>query len=727
MKEIKYYRDVILGSYSQVFLSSHPGFGAVLLIASLMDPYPGIGGLLGVIFSAIFAKWFGLNPGNIKSGTYGFNALLVGMLLGSLYIFNLPFFLILVLITFLTLLITVWLASVMAPGKLPFLSLPFILGAWILVLSLRSFGAMHLSERGIYTINDLWYYGGPTLVGFYENINALHFPLKFDIYLKSLGAIFFQYNFLAGILIASGLLFFSRIAFTLSLVGFYTGYLFFYYLNGNLSEMDYSFIGFNFILSAIAIGGFFLVPSIRSYLIVILTTPVIAILISGLGKIMEPFQLPLYSLPFSLVVILIISLLNNRYYFNKLHLVTDQHASPEKNLYAFHNNSERFKNHSYYHIDLPFFGEWKVSQGHEGNITHKNDWRFAWDFVVTGDTSKTFKLPGKSVDDFFCYNLPVLAPASGYITTIIDGLDDNNIGDVDIEHNWGNGIVIKHTDGLFTKISHLKKGSFKFRVGDYINKGEVLATCGNSGRSPEPHIHFQVQTLPFIGATTFKYPLSYYTTRKNEQIDFHSFSYPVEGETVSRVRITPLIYNAFHFIPGMKFNLNISENGIDRDQISWEVFTNSFNQSYIFCHATKSIAYFVNNQTLHYFTSFSGDRNSLLYYFYLGSYKVLLGYYSQLSIKDILPVDGFFRGTTKFFHDFIAPFKIFLGTEFSSKYVFIDEELNPQHIKMESRATARIGSRINRDINFEFILERDQITEFIVKEKGKCVKASLSV
>ena len=70
----------------------------------------------------------------------------------------------------------------------------------------------------------------------------------------------------------------------------------------------------------------------------------------------------------------------------------------------------------------------------------------------------------------------------------------NNIGDVNLGDNWGNTIIIKHGDYLFSKISHIKEGSFKVRVGDYVKKGDVLAVCGNSGRSPEPHLHFQLQS-----------------------------------------------------------------------------------------------------------------------------------------------------------------------------------------------------------------------------------------
>lgn len=61
------------------------------------------------------------------------------------------------------------------------------------------------------------------------------------------------------------------------------------------------------------------------------------------------------------------------------------------------------------------------------------------------------------------------------------------------------------------------KDSFGVFIGQYVTKGTYLATCGNSGRSPEPHIHFQLQTIPTIGAQTLEYPISYFIERNGRE------------------------------------------------------------------------------------------------------------------------------------------------------------------------------------------------------------------
>ncbi|MCX6182191.1 MAG: urea transporter [Bacteroidetes bacterium] len=717
----KLYIDSIVNSYAQIFFSNHKWFAYLLLIASFIDPYLGVSGLIAAAASVFFAKWMGFNKENIHTGMYSYNSILVGFTIAVFYKMSLPFFGLLLLASLLTMLLSVCLSTFFGAYRIPFLSLPFIFGVWAILQSVgdHGFKAVELSERGIFTINEYYSFWGPEMGEFMADLSKIKFPLLIDVYLKSLGAIFFQNNLLTGILIAVGLIIYSRIAFTLSVLGFLTGYFFVQYFHGNLTELEYSYIGFNYILTSVALGGFFMVPSWRSYVLVMVSSALIALSISALGKFFFVHGLPIYSLPFSIVVMLMIYALNNRYSLNGLNMVQYQLYSPEKNLYTFKNRLERFKNDTYFHIHLPYFGEWFVSQAHEGKITHKEDWRFAFDFVIADETQKTFKSPGEQVTDFYCYNLPVLSPAAGYVVTLVDGIEDNAIGDVNLGENWGNAIVIKHGDFLYSKITHIKQGSFKVKLGDYVKKGDVLASCGNSGRSPEPHIHFQMQSTPFVGAKTLKYPIAYYVSKLNGNFKFHSFDYPLEGQTVFRINTTSLLKNNFDFVPGMTMDFIVDSNG-DKSNVKWEVFVDAANQAYIYCHKTQSVAYFINNETLHYFTDFKGDKKSLLYYFYLGAHKILLGYYDQLEVNDVLPIDGFFTGFAKVVQDFAAPFGIYLKTQYTSKFVEIDDHMSPSKIKISSTAMVKIGSSVRRQIDFDFVLNHSKNFTMTINEGKLC-------
>ncbi|MCK7534437.1 MAG: hypothetical protein MZV63_27165 [Marinilabiliales bacterium] len=54
--------------------------------------------------------------------------------------------------------------------------------------------------------------------------------------------------------------------------------------------------------------------------------------------------------------------------------------------------------------------------------------------------------------------------------------------------------------------------------------------------------------------------------------------------------------------------------------------------------------YFVNEGDIFYFTHFEGDKHSLLYHFYLGSYKVIYGFYRGLEDEDHYPVNVLLKG-----------------------------------------------------------------------------------
>ncbi|WP_445997000.1 peptidoglycan DD-metalloendopeptidase family protein [Okibacterium fritillariae] len=57
----------------------------------------------------------------------------------------------------------------------------------------------------------------------------------------------------------------------------------------------------------------------------------------------------------------------------------------------------------------------------------------------------------------------------------------------------GNHVVLRLDDGTFFTYGHLQRGSVRVNVGDRMRAGDVLAACGNSGNSSEPHLHVQRQ------------------------------------------------------------------------------------------------------------------------------------------------------------------------------------------------------------------------------------------
>jgi len=709
----------ILNSYSQVFFSVNKFFAVIILLVTFIDIGAGIAGLLAVITSIFTGYILGFDKDHIRKGYYGFNTLLVGLGLGIWFQPGILFYTVVIFASIFTFFVCLTLQGVIGKYALPYLSLPFLFGIWASMLAAREFQALGISDRGIYTLNDLYAIGGNTLIEIYNYWNNLDISRSLRVYFLSLAAIFFQYNLLAGIAIAAGLLIYSRIGFSLSLIGFYSAYIFYQIIGANITEVTYSYIGFNYILTSIAIGGFYIIPGRNSYLWVVLIIPIVAMLTISLSSVLAVFQLPVYSLPFNIAVLLFLYALKFRTSGHKgLSEVILQQNSPESNLYQYKNEAGRFGSHHLTRIQLPFYGTWTVSQAHNGEYTHQKEWRHAWDFVIIDDDNKQYKNRGNNLSDYYCYDKAVLSPAGGIIEELIDEIDDNLPGDVNLRQNWGNTIVIKHHDFLFSKLSHLKPGSVKVSKGDHVKQGQVLASAGNSGRSPYPHLHFQLQSTPHIGSKTLDYPISYYILHKNDGYEFRSFSRPQKNDNVSAIKSNRLLTRSFDLIPGQELKFSVEEDDQTRG-LTWEVKTSIYNQSFLYCRDTGSKAYFVNDGHVFYFTHFEGKRFSLLYSFYLAAFKIQKGYYDQLIITDYFPLNRTFNWKSLFFQDFFAPFFLFLKAAYKIKYVNIDNDISPSEIILESECEKFLFGIKTSTLQFSLTLDTKGIKKFSVKHKNK--------
>ncbi|MBF0378400.1 MAG: M23 family metallopeptidase [Desulfamplus sp.] len=100
--------------------------------------------------------------------------------------------------------------------------------------------------------------------------------------------------------------------------------------------------------------------------------------------------------------------------------------------------------------------------------THYGNLRFAYDFGMPIGTT-------------------IIAVRAGTVVFVRDNFTDNDHG-----KNQGNAIVILHEDGTYSLYAHITNKGSKVRVGQVVKQGETIALSGNSGETPTPHLHFQL-------------------------------------------------------------------------------------------------------------------------------------------------------------------------------------------------------------------------------------------
>ncbi len=671
---LKRLKDIILpavfNSYAVIFFFNDRLFAIILLVVTLFNPLAGISGLIAVVAAVIIADRLGFNEVLLKQGVFSFNALLAGIGLGTLYEPSFVFFALLLMSSMLSLIISVVLNRFLGKYLLPFLSIPFVITIWIIMLPSVQFSNLGLTQRNVFWINEMYAAGGKTLLDLFQTIDNMPLNNLVVIYLRSLSSIIFQDNLLTGIILALAIFITSKITFLLTVIGFISAYLFAHFLGAEMASFSFYNIGANYILFAIAVGGFFTIPSVYSYFWTVLLIPLLSVVILFLRNLTGTNDLPLFSLPFSLLTISIVSFLGMRARTGKLKITPIQHFSPEINLYTFENETDRLTGYRYFPLHLPFWGEWTISQGYNGKYTHLGEWQNALDMILIDEGEKNHRISPYQNENYYCYNKPVIAPADGIIAEIADNIEDNEPGKVNTAQNWGNSIIIKHIEGVYTQFSHLKAGSIKKKKGDFVSRGEMLALVGNSGRSPEPHLHFQVQATPLLGSKTIPYPFAYYFLKKGDKKVLKSYSVPSENDQIMNIDNDPMIRKAYDFQPGMIIKFRYSVNNSAEKETKWEVFTDSYNNKYFYCSGTRSYAYFVNDGTMFYFTAFYGDRKSLLFYFYLASYKVLLGNYPDFEINDFFPLNTIHKNSiVLLLHDFAAPFYQYYKMLYSNKII----------------------------------------------------------
>lgn len=89
--------------------------------------------------------------------------------------------------------------------------------------------------------------------------------------------------------------------------------------------------------------------------------------------------------------------------------------------------------------------------------------------------------------------------------TAVHAAADGTVVTVSSGGSYGQQIVIRHSDKLYTQYAHLSR--FSVSSGDTVRAGQEIGFSGNTGNSTGPHLHFEVRTGPKYGTDINPLPL----------------------------------------------------------------------------------------------------------------------------------------------------------------------------------------------------------------------------
>lgn len=542
----------VLRAYATILFLNHPISGLIILLATLLIPNLGLSGLIAAVTGIVIARF--LNFPQIASGMHIYNSLLVGLSLGAFFKLDHYLLMLIILGAALAVLLTVALANILwRHSELPILSLPFVIVAMTMAFAARSYQSLEY----FIPVNNL-----PVAI-----INS-----DIDTYFSATGAIYFMANPLVGLILFLIIIFHSRYLALLSISGYAIGSFLLTHLTGNIYPNLVAWSGFNFSLTAMAIGGIFTIPGVYSFVMAMIAAALAALVTTAMQNLLLGYGLPVMAFPFLLTTLTVLAALRQRLGLSEPYLAPLP-ALPEINYERA--RLAKVRNGEVGSIPLlaPFYGEWNIYQGFNGEHTHKPPWQYALDFYIV-EYDKSYADEGENLEDYFCFGLPVLSPAYGTIIRAYDQFVDNAPGEMDVTNNWGNFILIQLDTGDHVLLAHLKQHSIKVKEKERVEPGMVIAACGNSGRSPQPHLHLQTQRSAELGSATIPFHLASIVikTKENEPC-YQVVCRPVKGDQIQPAANHDKLARNLHMPVGRKlcYSIESSEDKIKERQFHVEV------------------------------------------------------------------------------------------------------------------------------------------------------------
>jgi urea transporter len=289
--------DLNLRGIGQVMFQDNPLSGLLFFVAIAWGsftagmPQVALGGLLAVLAGTLTAQWLRVDAAGLTAGLYGYNAYLVGLALGTFLAVSPLWWIYVGLGGAVSVIATLATANVFKTWGVAALTAPFVLTAWLLLLSAYAFSAIEGT-------------GLPMGAGITPLDPALANPLALGDFLQgilaSISQVFLKASVVAALLLLAGLAVNSLTAAAFAVGGAIVAVVTAHLVGAESDLITGGLMGFSPILTAIALGAVFYKPGPRVAIYALVGTVFTVIVQGAMNVAMTPFGIPTLTAPFVL-------------------------------------------------------------------------------------------------------------------------------------------------------------------------------------------------------------------------------------------------------------------------------------------------------------------------------------------------------------------------------------------------------------------------------------------
>lgn len=272
--------------YAGIVFSPSTRVGALVLLATMMQPRAGLHGLLSVAVAATTARQAGLIKSADQLSRYSYSALYLGLGASQTFAGAVPALLLATLGAAAAVMLTAGIGHWTNRGGLPALSLPFLVIYW---------GAIAVGRL----------LGADWAVGSYAATFGLSWPWPVVLFLRALSALVWGNGPLTGLIVLAALILHSRVAVQLAALAFCIALA----VDRSLSlSAPHLLLGslVNGIMTAIGLGSGWYLPSFTSYLRAAFGVVLCTFLTLSLAEPLARLGIPSLSLPFNLSIFVVL-------------------------------------------------------------------------------------------------------------------------------------------------------------------------------------------------------------------------------------------------------------------------------------------------------------------------------------------------------------------------------------------------------------------------------------